>query len=231
MRFVLVNRSDDTNLTNDVLEAIRGACLSQLYNEYASHWQAYGIPIDIGSPTDTFEEDQCVVQIVDTDNVDALGYHSTNGVGRPDILINWNLIASHGGTLTVGSNSLSVCLSHELLECSQNPYTNKWYDVALGVQQAAELCDPVQSESYAINGVYVSNFVRPRYFDYGPGPFSHIETIHNPFSMSPGGYKILRDAKGVRDVFARDESDGGVPEWSREAKRLSKKRWRLRGGD
>lgn len=221
MRFVLVNNSTDPSVTPEVVQSIATACELQLTNEYASHWQAAGIPVAVGSKDDAFKEDQCVVQILDSLVAPkALGYHATNGKGRPDIFVGWGIIAANGGTLTIGSNSLSDCISHELLEAARDPYCTFWADRPDGTQQALEIGDPVEGDSYAINGISVSNFVRPRYFSRGAGPYDHMETLKAPFTMSPGGYSIVRMSSGaIVDVFANAPHFGGMPEWKRQVKR------------
>lgn len=66
-----------------------------------------------------------------------------------------------------------VILSHETLELLADPYNNLLVkgphpvDRQREVFHYREICDPVQMESYQIDGVSVSNFVLPRYYNAG----------------------------------------------------------------
>ena len=222
MQFVLVNMSSDPAVTPEILWAVATSCELQLTNEYASHWQSAGVPITIGKATDAFTEEQCIVQVLDSfDVAGALGYHATNGTGRPDIFVGWGIIKANGGTLTDGGNSLSCCISHELLEAARDPYCSFWADIDATHQQALEIADPVEGDSYIINSIAVSNFVGPRYFSRGLGPYDHMGKLAAPFSMSIGGYAIVKDSTGVHDIFARTGNDCGMPQWKRDMKRAN----------
>jgi hypothetical protein len=59
-----------------------------------------------------------------------------------------------------------------------------------------EVCDPVQNESYAIDGIHVSNFVLPLYYTASAertgrndflGTNHHGRTLRS-FGVNPGGY-------------------------------------------
>ena len=62
-------------------------------------------------------------------------------------------------------------LSHEVLEMIADPYGNRLVaaahprDPAQRVKYLLEVCDPCQAVWYPVNGVPVSDFYTPRYFD------------------------------------------------------------------
>jgi len=129
----------------------------------------------------------------------------------------------------------TVTLSHEALELVGDPELNL---LVQGPHPTAdrlvfhwfELCDPVQDESYAIDGVRVSNFVLPLYYtsteerggrnDFlgtkpktGPSPGRTLRS----FSANPGGYITFFDPKTGKD------RDWSPPRSRRSARRLSVK--------
>ena len=97
----------------------------------------------------------------------ALGWHSRCNTGIPYSFIYADLIRD-------GSNPLSMVLSHELLEMVVNPDVNRMAqgpapEGATGDEDGAvfysyEICDPVNANRYAIDGVVVSDFVLPAWF-------------------------------------------------------------------
>lgn len=151
------------------------------------------------------------------DENDPLGFHNRNYAGIP-----------YGFVYTDLAQKLrepwSVTLSHEALEMIADPDVNllvqgphplhserivyHWY----------EMCDAVQSESYLIDGVDVSNFVLPLYFtseaEVGGrndflGTVTRRKALHS-FGINPGGYVGFYDP----ELQDHDQVFGG-----REAKR------------
>lgn len=136
----------------------------------------------------------------------ATGYHNANHHGLPS-----------GFVFTQIAKELkehwSVSLSHEALELIADPEANTmvagphpgqrhrfafyWY----------ELCDPVQDETYRIQGVEVSNFVLPSYFSATPKPGGRndfLGRLHSgkrlaAFGVNPGGYVGYYDPKTHRE--------------------------------
>src|SRR5262245_24947892 len=57
---------------------------------------------------------------------------------------------------------------------------------------AYEVCDPVQADSYRIDGVPVSDFVTPEWFEPEREPgslkFSFRDSVTRPFELADGGY-------------------------------------------
>jgi hypothetical protein len=133
--------------------------------------------------------------------------------GRAYARIFWGPIQANGGTLTTGELSLSSVISHEVLEAIGDPYANWWAD-GPDYEHALELADPVEGDSYDIGGVSVSNFVGPKWFRKGDGPYDWMGKLSAPFTMTPGGYMIVRTSStDVRQIFAHD-----YPEWKKALK-------------
>ncbi len=170
-----------------------------------------------------------VIYLWDKVDVDgALGYHDTNNRGIP-----------YGFVFTELSKKLkehwTVTLSHEALELIGDPEVNllvqgphpenprryvfHWY----------EMCDAVQSETYKIDDVEVSNFVLPLYFTGSEeigGRNDFLGRIYNgktltSFGINPGGYI------GFFDPETQDHETYSMKGDKKAAKRLEIK---IRGG-
>jgi hypothetical protein len=141
-----------------------------------------------------------IIEIVDDmDLPGALGYHA-NRFG-----LAYGKCLNHDG--------LSTTLSHEGLEMLVDPFCNEWRRMGVERRVALEIADPVQADTYPIlstlfgetRQIMVSNYVLPRWFDpAAPGGFDAMAKLAAPFSMSPGGYMIVRDWTGeVTHEFAK----------------------------
>jgi hypothetical protein len=146
--------------------------------------------------------------IVDNPGVaNALGYHDVDPQGVPYGRVFVDPVLDNGGTVlgTGGDPSLSVSavLSHEVLEWWYDPTCGDWADRGRS-SVAKELCDPVEQDYYLIDGVAVSNYILPAWFNSldKVGPFDAMGKLTKPFSMTKGGYWIEMADGGVRQVFA-----------------------------
>jgi hypothetical protein len=95
------------------------------------------------------------------------------------------------------SDTWSVTLSHEILEMVVDPYGNRLVAAMHPrnrderVKYLVEVCDPCQTMWYPVNGVPVSDFYTPRYFDpvwAGSGRYSFTGAIEHPLQILDGGY-------------------------------------------
>jgi hypothetical protein len=126
---------------------------------------------------------------------DALGYHDANNRGIPYGFVFTELSKKLGENWT-------VTLSHEALELIGDPEANLLVqgphpdNPKLTVFHWYEMCDAVQSETYEIDGIEVSNFVLPLYFTGGDELGSrndYLGRVHDgrtlqSFGVNPGGY-------------------------------------------
>jgi len=161
----------------------------------------------------------------DSDVADALGYHDETDEGSPYGKVFVGDIMRNGGNLASGPNSISVTASHEILEMAVDSAANVWADdYKSGYSYALEACDAVEGDSYEIDGVSVSNFVLPAWFDPrapSVARFDWLEKLSAPFSMTAGGYMIRRNpATGeVSNVWGEK-----FPEWKKKIKLMSSSR-------
>lgn len=126
------------------------------------------------------------------DQANALGYHDFEN-DMPNGKVFAKTVLEDGGTWSTGSLCVSATLSHEMLELFVDPYADFWSDYPNGDAVALECCDPVEDESYTIGGMSMSNFVGPRWFRQGSGPYDWTQSLSKPFQYTKGGYIILRD--------------------------------------
>jgi hypothetical protein len=207
MFIALASVSKDPAITRPLLDNIAVALETQLYQHYAPFWQSAGMNVRVLEADDPVMKQQDCSPLIVYDKADepgALGYHSLQARAQVYGKAFWDVIRKSGGTLTSGANSLSVTLSHEALEMAGNPYVNFWADVVDDTtQEAIELCDRVEADAYTIEGIDVSNFLGPRAFRKGPGPYDWMGLLDNPFDLRPGGYAIRRNGDNVFNVWGR----------------------------
>jgi hypothetical protein len=138
------------------------------------------------APKDSWQ----LVILDNTDQAGALGYHDLTPAGKP-------LGKVFAGTDIKNKESWTITASHELLEMLGDPETSlsvfRQHPDGSGVLYAFENCDACQDErhAYKINGISVSNFVYPSWFqDFHPfgTRYDHRKLISKPFEILPGGY-------------------------------------------
>jgi phospholipase C len=198
----VVNRSA-TILDEQVLVAIR-AINRQIAEDFLPYWSlparlrlegVVGTQLDKSQLADM--RGDAVLYLADQADVqNALGYHEANYRGIPYGFVFTELCKSL-------KESWTITLSHEVLELIgdaqgnllvQGPHPTEpnrevfhWF----------EMCDAVQSQSYFIDGIEVSNFVLPLYFttsEQEGGRNDFLGRLTNKgkglssFGVSPGGY-------------------------------------------
>lgn len=157
-----------------------------------------------------------------------LGYHTEDQGGKL-----WGVVAAqpeleNGGKATTGDWSVSSVLSHEVLEMYIDPNCNLWANDGQGKAYSFEVCDPVEAPSYAVNGVSVSNFVTPAWFDplsdHASAQYDKLGKLHAPFSILKGGYVVYESAGAGHQKFGEN-----FPDWRKQMKsgKLARTRRRL----
>jgi hypothetical protein len=192
--------------------AVRG----QLRNHVAPAWGITAPILTLYESLLDVPADVPLVLLVDnSDRAGALGYHTETPDGRP-----YGRVFLRDALLE--GSAPSTVLSHEAVELALNPDVNRWAASGRGDDLWAwEACDAVQADSYMYRGVRVSNFVLPAFFDAHPpteaprvrselGQFDYMGRLSGPFSLSPGGYTVLRTGGVLRQAYAMSHapSDG-----------------------
>ena len=136
-----------------------------------------------------------------------LGYHTEDQGGKL-----WGIVAaqpelSNGGQVSTGDWSVSSVLSHEVLEMYIDPNCNLWSNDGRGSIYTFEVCDPVEAPSYAVDGVSVSNFVTPAWFDPQAAPtaqFDKLGLLTAPFGIVERRLRCLRNGRqGAAEIRRR----------------------------
>lgn len=137
------------------------------------------------------------------DQPGALGYHDQTPHGQPLMKVfpflepskPWSAIASH--------EVLECLVDPNLCKAAQSPGDGRFW--------AYEVCDAVEEDGYEINGVAVSNFVLPPYFEQPPDlhkvRFDFLGLVKKPLELRPGGYnQFFEPGKGWQQVMADRQS-------------------------
>lgn len=134
------------------------------------------------------------------DNADApgaLAYHDLTSDGFPLSKIFVKTTLDDGGLV-------SVSASHELVEMLIDPAINMTCTGPdLKVNYAYETADPVEELSFQIDGIQMSNFVFPSYFENfrKTGQFDQMKAVKKPFQILKGGYQSIFKNGKWSEVF------------------------------
>ena len=159
-----------------------------------------------------------VITLMDEDKTEpgALGYHSETNSG-----VKFGTILVDPCIKYLGSDplvSVAQCLSHECCEAAADIACDVWVLGTDNLLWAQEACDPVESSTYAIGSVTVSNFVTPAYFDDlapAKSKFDHLGVLKAAFTIAKNGYAVQwkPGTAQPKQVFGDD-----YPEWRKATK-------------
>lgn len=189
-----------TRVTSAQVLLMLDACAAQIREDYAPAWGVVAREPQLYMREEDVPPGVPILRLKDiSDLPGAAGAHwQENGLVTGEVIV--GPLLDDGFTLFEGPNSISCVLSHELLEADQDPWVDYWVDMPGGGQDAFELCDRVQGNSYLKNGVAVSNFLLPRAFDEFPGQehrFDFLGILSSPFEIAIGGYAVRRAKDGT----------------------------------
>jgi hypothetical protein len=95
-------------------------------------------------------------------------------------------------------DKVSLAASHELAEMLVDPGNNLWCDNGKGTFYAYEVCDAVESTFFRVNGLAMTDFLYPGYFNKIRKPKSaqldHLKKVKHPFQILKDGYAPIRKA-------------------------------------
>lgn len=218
MRIAIVNEAKRDAFRHEDIAAIANVLELQTMH-YAEFWQSGPTPIQAFEHLGDVPKDAAIIALLeDADQAGVLGYHDVTPDGRPYGRVFLGPILNNGGDWVRGSLSVSQTLSHEVLETIGDPYANWWAGTAQGYQRAIELCDLVESDTYEIEGISVSNFLGPRAFDAtkrAPGPWDWMGVLKSGNDEPrPDCYEIRQAISGTAyPVFG-----ASYPEWKKAMK-------------
>jgi len=175
----------------------------------------WGTPAKLVKTTDFQPGAWAIVFLDDADSPGALAYHDLTPDGLPQSKVFVKTTVDAG-------ELVSVSTSHELVEMLVDPAINL---MTTGPDAKAvyayESADPVESETFPVNGIPMSDFVYPAYFEafHAPGSvkFDHLGKVSKPFEVLKGGYQIVfkggkwsqtYGSKGKAKSFALEDRRG-----------------------
>lgn len=143
------------------------------------------------------------------DVANALGYHDQTVHGQPFMKV-FPLLDKADGV------QWPTTASHEILETLKDPNVACCAMSYDGRFWAYEVGDAVEATWYLINGVQVSNFVLPPYFEPVQNmhglKYDWMNLVTRPLQILPGGYGQYFDpSSGWNEVLAQAEPVDGVP--------------------
>ena len=189
-KITIINESH--TLSDEDVEKTISALQRQVSEHFAPAW---GLDADLNfvakgqqRPTSSW----WIVILDDSDQAGRLGYHDLTPEGMPigKVFAKADLDNHLSWTVTMSHEILEMIIDPELnltVFAQDGPTTGKLY--------AYEVCDPVEDDQYgyAIDGVMVSNFVLPTYFEpttHGVGQaalYDHCGHLSGPAPMLLSG--------------------------------------------
>lgn len=218
----VINHSNGL-VSDEELQHVIRAINRQIHEDFEPYW-SLGATLRLEGKSESSPSAQhpvdmrgdAVIYLWDRSDVpEAIGYHDRTNAGIPFGFVFLDVAAAVGEPWT-------VTLSHEALELIGDPEVNL---LAMGPHPSNperdvfhwyEMCDAVQTETYLIDGVAVSNFVLPLYFTGGDELGGRNDFLGRPhggktlpsFGVNPGGYVGFFDPQlGQHDTFTAQGDD------------------------
>jgi hypothetical protein len=173
------------------------AALQKCYDE--CFLPAWGYPVLLyNAKKPRRPADWLFVYFDDADEAGAEGYHDLTHRGVPvsKVFVKTSL---------ADNVPVSVTASHELFEMVIDPIANLWAEKTARTLYGYETCDPVEEDTFMVDGLEMSNFIYPAWFEPFKHPrrtkFDHLGKLTQPFTMTKGGYVIIKQDGRVKEHF------------------------------
>lgn len=179
-----------------LLTRVAAALQRQVHEHFGPLWRVEAT-VSAFVEWDSVPDDYARLIVVDHLDSTALGVHAEKD-GRP-----YALVGAHGDWPLVAS--------HELLEMLADPTGEQTRrgpsprNDGRSVEILVEVCDPCQGArwSYKIDGIPVSDFCTPAFYDGGSGPWSYRGNIAAAHQVLKDGYMIWHDPS-AQEWWRRD---------------------------
>ncbi len=163
------------------------AAMQAFVNQHVA--PVWGTPVKLVKSKGYVKGAWAMVFLDNADQPGALAYHDLTPDGLPQSKV-------FVRTTIENHDLVSVSASHELVEMLVDPAINL---MTTGpdpkVIYAYESADPVEALSFKVNGIPMTDFVYPAYFEafHKPGSvqFDRMKKIRRPFQILAGGYQII----------------------------------------
>src|SRR5262245_18203209 len=183
--------SETKKVALSALSKVAAALQKQTTRDLAPIWEIKATVDTFGS-LDDVPLGYWPIIVTEEDLGDAAGVHEDKD-GQPFSLVSYD----YGWSLTASHECLEMLVDPfgKRLVPSQSPMTGQGR-----VRFLVEVCDPSEATSYAyrVNGVLVSDFYTPDYFDPIAAPgvrYSYVGAIKGPRQVLKGGYLSWHDPK------------------------------------
>ena len=159
----------------------------------------WGTPAKLVKSTGFIKGAWAITFLENADDANTEGYHDVTPEGLP-------MAKVFVRTTIKLKEIVSVAASHELAEMLVDPGTNLY---SAGPKKSRlydyEAADPVEELSFDVNGIAMSNFVHPEYFEtfHKPGSvlFDHMGKLNRPFQLAKGGYQSFWENGKEKQVW------------------------------
>ena len=136
-----------------------GKLTAALQNCYDRHFlPVWGFPVKFTNQAAATDRWQFLYVDDAADAKGTDGYHDLTIHGRPVSFVFVRTVLENG-------EPVSLTASHELFEMVIDPIANMWADASRGREFTYEMCDPVEEETFLVDGLRMSNFVYPAWFE------------------------------------------------------------------
>jgi len=183
------------------LDQLITALQAYVDNSVAPIW---GTPAKLIRSDDFVPGAWAIVFLDDADAPGALAYHDLTPDGLPQSKVFVKTTLENG-------DLVSVSTSHELVEMLVDPAINL---LSTGPDRqlvyAYESADPVEALTFEVNGIPMSDFVFPSYFEIFHAPnsvqFDAMNRITQPFQILQGGYQLVFQNGEWTQTFASNDA-------------------------
>jgi len=145
----------------------------------------WGTPARLVKATKFLKGAWAIVFLDDADEQDALGYHDLTKEGLP-------LSKVFVKTTLDDGQKVSVTACHELCEMLVDPAINLCAEGPGGLIYSYETADAVEELEFLVDGIAMSDFVYPAWFEdfrkRGSTQFDYLNKVKKPYQILPGGY-------------------------------------------
>ena len=212
------------------------AAMQTFVDQYVA--PVWGTPAKLVKSKDYLKGAWAMVFLDNADQPGALAYHDLTPDGMPQAKV-------FVRTTLDNHDLVSVSASHELVEMLVDPATNMMTTGPdANTMYAYESADPVEEQSFKVNGIPMTDFVYPAYFESfrkpGSVKFDQMKKVGRPFQILSGGYQIVFKngkwsqvfgSKSKKKRFAKEDRRGHRSEQRERAaknrlKRADRKRIR-----
>jgi hypothetical protein len=126
---------------------------------------------------------------------------------------------------------VSVTACHELCEMLVDPMATLWCEGPRSTMWAYEVCDAVEEETFDVDGITMSDFVFPSYFELfrlqhpGSAQYDYLKRVERPFQILKKGYSLIRHN---RRAVEKTGSSGKAKRFALEDRRGHRNQFRKR---